>query len=91
MRQANADPMCSTVGRGVVPACWREGSVHNPTAPPCDNSQYYALPSRRIAQVARRFDDAFRNGVVSSICRANYSVALSQIVTRIQVRLCPPG
>lgn len=82
MRQRNMDPMCAT---RVVPACRREGSAQAMT---CDAaSQYFAWPSRRVAQVARRFADRYNNGTISSICKNNYSDALSQIVERIQSRL----
>ncbi len=83
MRQRNMDGQCSM---RVVPGCRREGTSFNPTA--CDTtSQYFAWPSRRIAQVARRFADRYQNGTVSSICRGDYSAALQQIVERIQNRL----
>jgi hypothetical protein len=53
MRQRNMDPSCST---RVVPACRREGSSYDPMRPACDTPvQYFALPSRRIVEVARRF------------------------------------
>ena len=82
MRQRNPDPACDH----VVPACRREGSA--PTSS-CDSAvQYRAWPSRRIAQVARRFDDAWGNGAVSSICRNSYGDALDALVRRIQTRLC---
>jgi hypothetical protein len=83
MRQRNMDPMCST---RVVPACRREGSSYNPMA--CDaNTQYFAWPSRRIAEVARRFAVTYNNGTISSICKNDYRGALAQIVERIQQRL----
>ena len=83
MRQRNMDPMCST---RVVPACRREGTTYNPMA--CDaNTQYFAWPSRRIAEVARRFAVTYNNGTISSICKNDYREALNQIVERIQQRL----
>jgi hypothetical protein len=82
MRQRNMDPMCST---RVVPACRREGS---PPSTMCDSmSQYFAWPSRRVAQVARRFAERYNNGTISSICKLDYSSALQTIVERIQQRL----
>ncbi len=82
MKQANADPGCPT---RVVPSCYREGTVANPAMPTCDpGTQYFAWPSRRIAQLARIFDDNYHNGTVSSICQGDYSSALTQIVQRIQ-------
>jgi len=85
MRQRNMDPACST---RVVPACRREGSTYDPARPPCStDQQYFATPSRRIVEVARRFQAAYSNGSVSSICRNDYGAALEQIVARIQIRL----
>jgi hypothetical protein len=82
MRQRNMDPACST---RVVPACRREGSTMATTCDPA--AQYFAWPSRRVVQVARRFAERYQNGTVSSICRNDYSSALQQIVERIQSRL----
>ena len=85
MRQRNMDPSCST---RVVPACRREGSSYDPMRPACDTAvQYFALPSRRIVEIARRFQTTYNNGSVSSICRNDYTQALEQIVQRIQQRL----
>lgn len=89
MRAANMDPMCSH----VVPACRREGSTYDMTRP-CSNSQYMAFPSRRIVEIARRFDEAplcgnqpCRNGVVTSICSNNFTSAMATIVKKIASRL----
>ena len=83
MRQRNQDTQCAA---RVVPACRREGSA---PIGACDRTvQYYASPSRRVAQVARRFDEAWGNGSVSSICRNDYSDALRGLVERLQVQLC---
>jgi hypothetical protein len=89
MRAANMDPMCSH----VVPACRRQGSTYDMTRP-CSNSQYMAYPSRRIVEIARRFDEAplcngqpCRNGVVTSICSTNFTVAMRTIVQKISSRL----
>ncbi len=85
MQQRNMDPACST---RVVPACRREGSSYDPMRPPCStDQQYFALPSRRIVEIARRFQATYQNGSVSSICRNDYTQALEQIVQRIQQRL----
>lgn len=86
MRQANMDPQCST---RVVPACRREGTSYDPMRPACDTTQqYFAWPSRRIVEVARRFDTTYHgNGAVSSICANDYSPALQTIVQRIQRQL----
>src|SRR5581483_12127258 len=84
-RQRNMDPNCTT---RTVPACRREGTTWDPAHPTCDTaSQYFAWPSRRIVQVARVFAEHYQNGTISSICRSDYSSALSQIVQRIQNRL----
>ncbi len=82
MRQANADPRCAT---RVVPACRREGSAAVTTCDP--GAQYFAWPSRRVAQVARVFDERYGNGTIASICASDYTPALSQIVERIQARV----
>jgi hypothetical protein len=89
MRAANMDPTCTH----VVPACRVQGSTYDPMRP-CSNSQYMAFPSRRIVEVARRFDEAplcngqpCRNGLVTSICSNNFSVAMNAIVQKIASRL----
>jgi hypothetical protein len=82
MRQGNMDPACAT---RVVPACRREGSP--PTAA-CDSaSQYFAWPARRVAQLARRFDERYGNGSISSICRNDYADALQGVARVIQRQL----
>ena len=82
MRQRNADPACST---RVVPACRREGST---ATAGCDAAaQYVAMPSRRVAEVVRRFDERYDNGALTSICKNDYRGALDQLVERIQTRL----
>lgn len=89
MRQANMDPMCSH----VVPACRREGSTYDPTRP-CSNTQAMAFPSRRIVEVARRFEQSphcagspCNNGYVSSICASDLEPALRAIGRKIARRL----
>ena len=84
MRHRNPDSNCAT---RVVPACRRDGSTFDPTV--CNSTQqYFAWPSRRIVEVARRFDTAYRgNGMISSICRNDYSAALGAIASRIGARL----
>lgn len=89
MRQANRHPMCSH----VVPACRRVGSTYDPMQP-CAAFQYQAFPSRRIVEIARRFDQfpacagqPCRNGIVTSICAPEFSRAVRIITTRIQERL----
>ncbi|MBI5516309.1 MAG: hypothetical protein HY909_21170, partial [Deltaproteobacteria bacterium] len=80
MRHANMDPLCT---QRVVPACFREGSHYEPRA--CDlAAQYFAWPSRRLAEVARRFGP---NGVLGSICASSYAEPLGQLAEAIQRRL----
>jgi len=79
MRQANRDPGCAN---RVVPACRREGSA--PTAS-CDASvQYFGRPGRRIAQVVRRFAEAYGTGILSSICALDYSRPLVEVANRVR-------
>ena len=57
--------------------------------------QYYAWPARRIAEVARRFDEsplcagaACGNGMVTSICdRTNNGAPLERFATMIARRV----
>ncbi|MBI5517086.1 MAG: hypothetical protein HY909_25125 [Deltaproteobacteria bacterium] len=88
MRQANRDTQCPL---RMVPACRREGTRYDGSRPQClTTEQYYAWPSRRVAALARRFDETLGNAALSSICRNSYENALTEIVARIQARLCPP-
>lgn len=89
MRQANLNRTCNH----VVPACRRAGSTYDPDRG-CAAFQYQAFPSRRIVEIARRFDrfpacggQPCRNGIVTSICAPEFSRALRVITTRIQERL----
>jgi hypothetical protein len=89
MRANNPDPMCTQ----VVPACRRVGSTYDPGRP-CTPAQYMAYPSRRIVELARRFDQTAacngqpcHNGLVTSICAPEFSRAARIITTRIQERL----
>ncbi len=88
MRHANQDPNCTH----MVPACRDEGTRYD-AARSCSNAQYMAFPSRRVAEIVRRFDEypschgsPCRNGLLSSICEADYGHALSAVATRIQQR-----
>jgi hypothetical protein len=91
MRQAqrDPDPMCT---ERVEPACRREGTTSAPGA--CTSgAQYFAWPSRRVVEIARRFDEAplcsgapCHNGVVGSICGNSYGSAVQSLVDRIQAR-----
>jgi hypothetical protein len=76
-----------------VPACRRQGSTYD-VQQPCSNSQYMAFPSRRIVEIARRFDEAplcngqpCRSGLVTSICSTDFSVALRIVVQKTAARL----
>ena len=86
MRQRNMDPTCST---RVVPACRREGSTQTGFCDPA--SQYFAWPSRRVAQLVRRFDERFNNGLITSICRNDYSGMLTAFADKLRARAtCAP-
>jgi hypothetical protein len=89
MRGGALDPSCPH----VTPACRREGTTFDP-ARPCADAQSMALPSRRILEVARRFDEhpacggqACRNGAVLSICDGDYRSALRQLARRFETRV----
>ncbi len=85
MRQRNMDPMCS--GR-VVPSCRAEAS---PRSGACDSqSQPFAWPARRIAQVARRFDERYGNGMISSVCRQDFGDAFTEFARLVRARLRGP-
>src|SRR5262249_3456066 len=92
MRYNNPDDHCP---ERTVPACRRQGSVYNAAQPQCDTGeQYYAWPSRRIVEIARRFDQdpvcngaPCHNGLVTSICSQDFTDAVSQIVQKIQSQL----
>ncbi len=85
----------------VEPACRREGSTPHPSngcaATGTVPGQYMAFPSRRVIELARRFDESpvcngapCRNGIVTSICSSDYRGAMSSIVEKIQRRLQTP-
>ncbi len=89
MRHANTDPQCSH----VVPACRRQGTTYDPTRP-CSNSQSMAFPSRRVVEVARRFQESAMcsgapcgNGYVSSICASSLETSLREIGRKIARRM----
>lgn len=83
MRQRNMDPMCSN---RVVPACRREGST---IATTCDAAvQYFAMPSRRIAQLVRIADERNGNGIIGSICQNDYSATIQTFAERLSRRVC---
>jgi len=95
MRQANQDANCPD---RVVPACRREGSSYDPARPPCNpTEQYFAWPARRVVEIARRFDEsplcgghACRNGMVSSICRRDFSSAARAFATLVLRQIALP-
>ncbi|MEI8254351.1 MAG: hypothetical protein WCJ30_01630, partial [Deltaproteobacteria bacterium] len=93
MMAANADPNCA---QRTVPACRRQGTTYSPMACTTD-LQYFAWPSRRVIEIARRFDESpicngapCNNGLVTSVCSNNYAEAMRQIVAKIQSRLAVP-
>lgn len=58
----------------------------------CDT--YFAAPSRRVVEIARRFDESplcggnpCHNGIVRSICANDFTSAMRAIVSKIQSRL----
>ncbi|MEZ4407668.1 MAG: hypothetical protein R3A52_14500 [Polyangiales bacterium] len=82
MRPNRADPSCPSTR--MMPACRAQTSGFDPSTLSCgEPGPRYAWPSRRIAQVARRFDEAWNSGAVASICADDYRPALQQIVDRI--------
>ncbi len=83
MRQRLLDPMCST---RVVPACRAEGSTAPPTCDPA--AQFFAWPARRIAQVARRFDEGYGNGVLGSVCLEDHGPVLREFAAKLRARVC---
>lgn len=90
MRARNLDPNCP--GR-VVPACRAQGAPFDPAA--CGgSSQDFAWPARRIAQLARRLDEAplcngapCRNGMVTSICNTTDGSPLARFADMIARRV----
>ncbi|TAK22836.1 MAG: hypothetical protein EPO40_27855 [Myxococcaceae bacterium] len=82
MRPNRREPSCP--GSAMVPACREEGTRFDPSTASCSSlGAPRAWPSRRIAQVARRFDELHGTGTVASICAMDYAPALGQIVDRI--------
>ncbi|MDP3277903.1 MAG: hypothetical protein Q8Q09_22150, partial [Deltaproteobacteria bacterium] len=96
MRAANPDPLCEH----VVPACRTEGSTYDPARACAGTStspgQSLAFPSRRIVEIARRFDETpacngqpCRNGIVASICANDFSSAMDAVLQKIILRITP--
>jgi len=83
MRQRLMDPMCST---RVLPACRAEGSTAPTTCDPA--AQFYAWPARRIAQVTRRFDEGYGNGVLGSVCLEDHGPVLREFAAKLRARVC---
>lgn len=84
MRQANLDDRCGT---RVVPAC-RQTGVGVPGGCGADQ-QPFAWPARRIAEVVRRFDEGWGNGVVGSICDPDYDDFVRRMAAAIRRRVGP--
>ncbi len=83
MRQNNPDPMCST---RVVPACRREGST---MATACDPAaQYFAWPSRRVAELIRRAEATTGGATLGSICALDYSATMRSFARQVGTRVC---
>ncbi len=89
MQQANADPHCS---ERVVPSCRAPGTTYDPMVCTSDR-QYFAWPSRRIVEIARRFDEGVlcagqpcHNGMVFSICDMTEGAALQTFADRVVTR-----
>lgn len=89
MRARQAVPGCENI---IGPACRRDGSA--PTISCNAADQYFALPSRRIVEIARRFDQAplcggvpCRNGVVMSICARDFRASMMAFAERVQRRI----
>lgn len=89
MRQHDADPMCAS---RLIPACRQHDTA--PVAA-CDQaSQPFAWRARRIAEVARRFDQsalcsgaACGNGMVASICGDNDGTPFARFADMIARRV----
>lgn len=83
------DPRCAH----VVPACRAEGSAYDP-ARSCAHESRVALPSRRIVEIARRFEHAPRcfgvrcaSGTVLPICANQFDTVMRKVVQRLVRRL----
>lgn len=89
MRQSDPDPVCSVRN---VPACRFVGATAGMS---CDSrEQPFAWRARRIAEVARRFDESAmcagascRNGMVASICGDNDSTPFQRFTELIARRV----
>jgi hypothetical protein len=89
MRPSDPDPMCAT---RTLPACRLRGSA--PTLSCGVSDQPYAWRARRIAEVARRFDESAlcggapcRNGMVASICETGDATPFSAFADMIGRRV----
>ena len=82
MRPNRPDPSCPATR--MMPACRARTPGFDPSTLSCgEPGPRYAWPSRRIAEVARRFDQTWNSGAVASICADDYRPALQQVVERI--------
>ncbi len=91
MRQRDPDPMCPS---RMVPACRQNHTA--PTSSCSSGDQYYAWRARRIAEVARRFDESAlcaggpcRNGMVASICDSDDVTPAARFAAIIGRRVGP--
>jgi len=85
MRQRDRDPLCST---RMIPACRNAAVAPTPACTPAE--QPYAWRARRIAEVARRFDESSlcngapcRNGMVASICSPEDRAPFTQFAAMV--------
>lgn len=86
MRPGVLDPSCA---ERVLPACHREGTEY--VAGCGAGVPFAAPPARRIAELARRFDESpvcaggpCRNGSVHSICGSNVSAVFDRLRARLR-------
>lgn len=92
MRHGMVDDSCPS---RVVPACYRVGTPSAMSGAACNATQrYFAWPSQRIVEVARRFDESVlcngvpcRNGFVSSICENSFRPALLEAFARVRAHM----
>ena len=88
MRQSDIDPMCSN---RVLPACRFVTPTNEPSC--AIDTQPFAWRARRVAEVARRFDESLlcgavpcRNGMVASICAPGDTAPFTQFAAMVARR-----
>ena len=76
----------------VMPACRRRQSFDRLACEP--EGTFAAVPARRLAEIARRFDEAplcsghpCRNGFMTSVCQEDYRPVLRSLARRVRQRL----